>query len=352
MKITLSNIFEQDEEDDKNILTSLLQFARDEIKSWELEDADPFIKDIIVKYPRGASKVTFNFKNDYEVAELLDISDEDIHMLHSLGYGYEFTDDYNITQDLKDGYGNFWFSFNQDNIKLLKKISEYLIPEHEFNLDDEKFNKKLYEILDGDFDSELENMIYEYVEQINQYNEEKTTEAIDKELDEMLDGTGFSVGRDLEKINTTVGNLIYAIREMDYEGNLEGLVKQILEGRGRSVGGWYDLTHQFYDIYDNERYQLDINRYLEKIWDKISEDENLEKLLKTRENIKKKYPLNTWITIPKDKTAKLKIKGFKGDQIVVVITSTEGKFETFEKSLSEENFYNLLYQLELFDLNT
>ena len=354
MRQSLLKIFEQEDDDNQDILTYLLRFARDEIRSWELEDADPFIKEVLTKYPRGASYVTFNFGSDTAVLNLLNIDDEDYHYINGISssYGFEHADNYTIHSDLKAGYAQLFYYFNTENQNLLKQISSLLVPNLEFDLNDEEFVKEFYQVLNDQYTGELDEMVDIYVSEVNTNVQEKMKERINEDFEEIFDGTGFYFNGDLENIYTTVGNLVYKIRELDYEGGLKDLVQDILRDRGSNIGPYHEYSYNYEGIYDQKYFQDSINTELEKIWEDLSEDENIQEYLKIRERIKSKFPINQWIPIPKDNTAKMKIVGFEDEFIKVAITSNRGKFRTFQKKLSEENFYNLLYQLELFDLNT
>ena len=71
-------------------------------------------------------------------------------------------------------------------------------------------------------------------------------------------------------------------------------------------------------------------------------------LLNLEKKILSKFKINVWYELPKDKKKSFKIKDFDRDDMTVSVEmrTPEGGFET--KKYSEEQFYNLLHQPELF----
>ena len=69
--------------------------------------------------------------------------------------------------------------------------------------------------------------------------------------------------------------------------------------------------------------------------------------------ISKKYEFDKWYDVPKDNSLSFAIKQIDRDDmkiLVVIDKKGEGSRQVKTVKMSEENFYNFLYQPELFDL--
>jgi hypothetical protein len=75
----------------------------------------------------------------------------------------------------------------------------------------------------------------------------------------------------------------------------------------------------------------------------------IKEYLELRNRIISKFKIDNWIDLPKDKKYKYKIKGFDKDDIKIFVELMT-PLGVKQVKLSEENFYNLLYQPSLFNL--
>jgi hypothetical protein len=138
------------------------------------------------------------------------------------------------------------------------------------------------------------------------------------------------------------------------------LFNQIVENNGKSIGGWYDNSYDFRDDdnFDKESFNRTVERNFDEILEKIEESSDLEggglkNFIEMISRIKSKFKLNIWYKLPKDKSVNFKISGFDRDKMKINLLlnkSDKGPYSGKSISLSEENFYKLLYQKELFDI--
>lgn len=346
MKRKIINVL-REQDDEKNLLVALRDFARDKIRTWDLEDADPMISNVHPKMPRGNSIVTFNMK-DKEVYDLLDLGEENEYALDDIKRDYDLVDSYSLKQDFEDGYGFFWDILNEENKNTLKRIASYLLPGVEFNLGNTEYQRKLNKILIDNFEYEVERVLSEFHYYEDQAVRETMKNTIKEDIDEMLYGTGFFMDSDF-KLYSTVAHLIVRIRETNYSGDLSGLIKSSLKDKGSRLY-WAELRYNSDDKYfDYDGYNKSAYSELNSIEEEILEDPTITENVEMAERITKIIPMNTPVPIPKEKTASVEILGFEDGKVKVNIVSP--KFGAKLKKLSEENFYNLLYQLELFDLD-
>lgn len=329
------------------LLTALRDFSRDKIRSWDLQNADPMINDVSVKTPRGNSIVTFNMK-DKEVYDLLDLGDDNIYSLDLTFDGYDIVDWYSLKDDFDEGYNAFWGILDETNKKLLEGIASILLPGIEIEISSVEYNRKLNKVLLDNFEGEIEQIIREFQYYENDAVRETMKNRISEDFEEMLNGTGFFMNYRYQ-LYSTVAHLILRIRETNYSGDLSDLIKSSLEDKGSRVY-WDEIRYNSDDKYfDFGGYNKSVYYELSSIEDKLLEDPTVLENIEIAKRITKIIPIDKPVPIPKDKTASVEVLGFEDGKVKVNIVSP--KFGAKVKKLSEENFYNLLYQLELFDLD-
>jgi hypothetical protein len=142
------------------------------------------------------------------------------------------------------------------------------------------------------------------------------------------------------------------------KANATTLVSEIINANGsrHRLGGWADDQYSFQDdkYFDSEGF----NNYAENKLDEIIEslEEEMEqgglsvgKFLTFKNNITSKFKPDRWYKLPKDPNINFKIDGFDREDMRVIVLITHPTKGTKKLKLTEENFYNLLYHLELFD---
>ena len=116
-------------------------FVRGNINRGELEDLYDDIG-VRIRNPLGMSDIIIEYKNDTDFFEnVLELNDDDIWfegVVNSSYSDYEFYDYRQVYDDFLEGDGILNY-FNSENIEKLKTIAELIIPEKEFNLNDEKY---------------------------------------------------------------------------------------------------------------------------------------------------------------------------------------------------------------------
>lgn len=346
MKRRLTNILKEENEE-KNILSALRDFARGKIDKWELTYSDPMISNIVTNHPRGNSLVYFNIDKEY-LSNLLDLGDENRYTMESISSNNEeLVDSYALYDDFREGYGPFWYHLDEDNLKLLKKIGDYLLPGQKFSTETE-YLLKFHKLLGEYFSSDVNSIIYTFQSYEDDAVRETAKEEIKKDFEHMLYGTGFFVDKDYD-LYSTVAQLFLHMRETNYSGDLSGFIENQLKDKG-SRYYWYDLRYNSDDEhFDKDGYNRDIYSELSAIEDEILENPNLQETLDMAERITKIIPMNKPVPIPKQPSATVEVLAFENGKVNVNIVSPN--FGAKFKKLSEENFYNLLYQLELFDLD-
>ena len=342
-------------------IKSLREFTRGKIDYRELEDSDESILKVKPSDPLGQSTIVIDFDEDEKFFKALDITEDDQWFLSAINSsygGYEFMDSYQVEEDFKEGY-NIYGELNEENNKKLKEIAELILPGDEFDLNDDKYKTKLSETLLGLFDDEINYILGDY--QSEKDSEMLTTarDSIEKEINNFLESIGFILVRGYDQIATTAANLLmWSSRLQIPKIDVLSLFNQIIEytGTGR-LGGWYENTYEYqdYENFDSVSFNNTVERQFEKILEKLDEDEDsggekIKEFLGFRKRIITKFGINGWNTLPVDKTVKFKVESFDRENMKLTIMVEKHYKGMRRLKLSEENFNNLLYQPQLFDL--
>jgi hypothetical protein len=341
-------------------IKNLREFTRGKIDRYDLQDSDESIS-VRPSNPLGMSEIIIDLGQDKDFFNLLDLSEDDIWfegMVNSPYSDYEFMDYRQMLDDFLEGYYILDY-FNEENVERLRTISDMILPEKEFNLqsDDFKlpFSKLLYEL----FESEVSDIIEDFTYKKNNEMQQVAQNSINKEIDSYLEDIDFEMYTKYDQISTTAANLLmWAARLGIKRADAVTLVSEIINANdsSRRLGGWSEDAYSYQDdkYFDNN----DFNNYVENKLDKIIEslEEEMEQgglsvgeFVNFRNRIVNKFKLDTWYKLPKDPKIKFKIDGFEREGLKVVVLIMHPTKGTRKLNLTEENFYNLLYHLELFD---
>ncbi len=340
-------------------IKALREFTKGKIDYRELEDSDESILKVKPSDPLGQSTIVIDFNEDEKFFKSLDIGEEDVWFLNAISShynSYEFMDSYQVEQDFKDGY-IIYGDFNEENLAKLKNIAEIVLSGEEFDIEDEKYRVKLSEILLGLFESEMDWIISDYSSEKNSEMLTTANESIESEINTVLESIGFTMFRDYDQIATTPANLLmWSTRLQLPKIDAISLFNQIIVSTGTGkLGGWAENSYEFQDYknFDLNSFNNSVERQLDKILEKLDEDDNGEKIkefLEFRLRIVRKFGLNKWNKLPSDKTVSFKVEGFDQEEMKLIIRLEKQSKGMRQLKLSEENFNNLLYQPQLFDL--
>jgi hypothetical protein len=342
-------------------IKALRAFTRGKIDYRELEDSDDAILKVKPSDPLGQSTIVIDFDEDDKFFKTLDISEDDQWFLNAINstYGsYEFMDSYTVEDDFKQGYVVYG-DLNEENKEKLKEIAELILPGEEFNLDNDDYKVKLSDTLLSLFDNEIDWILSDYTSEKNSEMLTTARISIEKEINGFLESIGFILVRDYDQIATTPANLLmWSTRLQLPKIDVISLFNQIIEysGTGR-LGGWHENSYEYqdYDNFDFDAFNNVVERQFEKILEKLDEDEDsggekIKEFLGFRNRIVKKFGLNKWNKLPSDKNVGFKVEGFDRENMKVTIMLEKQSKGMRRLKLSEENFNNLLYSPQLFDL--
>ena len=338
----------------------LKNFANGKISAYELQDVDPLIERVRTNSQNLAqSELTIEFDDDVKFFNLFDISDDDvwfIKMINSYYSDYEFIDYYTVKEDFLQGYIIFGY-FDDENIEKLREVNK-LIYGRKFDLQDEDFRKGLANKMFDAFNFPTQNILHDYQTEKNREMIQVAQKSINKEINDYFKEFDFEF-IPYDGLKTTAANLImWYIRTNSVHLPIEELLKKVFETSRTDIGGWHEYSYDYQndEYFDNESFNRTVSRSLDEILEKIEDNYeregfDLKSYIDMVDRIVKKYGSERWHNLPKKpKEVRFKVIGFDKNPNKIEVKLQKGLKERSLK-LSEENFYNLLYQPTLFNFD-
>jgi hypothetical protein len=337
---------------------ALRNYVKGKIDSYELKESDDLIYRVIEdRQNRGQSEIVLSFDREDEFLKFLGLHEDDIwfyQVVNSPYSDYEFIDSYSVKEDFENGEG-LYYSLDEENEEKLADISRIILP-MKVDFNNENFRSQLFKKLLTNFKDDTEDILYDFQLERNREMRITAQNSINKEMMDYLDKFDFNeFGNDGFK--TTVANLIMLyVRENAIHFSLKELIKRITENSS-VPGNWLDNQYEFQDDgnFDKESFNSYTSSKLDKILEKLEDSEEgvtIQDYTEMTQRITKKFEQDKYYNLPKDlkKETRFKIDGFLYPAMKVVVTLSKGMKQRKVK-LSEDNFYNLLYQPSLFNLD-
>lgn len=338
---------------------ALRNYAKGKITKDELLDSDK-----LFSYMRedrntpGQSVLSIEFRNKEEFLRAVGLQDYDINTYLSITSpysDYEFFDYYSTHDDFMEGYG-FYHQLDDENNEILSQISKAILP-MKVNFDDDEYRRELSEKLMTNFKKETSNIVDDYRDEQNISLNTSMNRGITKEMDDYFNELGLDVDDNGFKI--TVADLISLyIQESSIHLPLKELLSNIFS-RKNAPGGWDEDWYSYKDDNDfdsvrfNQSAYSNLNKILDEIEDLgVEEGVDINDFTAMTSRITKNFNQGEYYVLPKDvsKETRFKIEGFNFPSMKVSVVLQKGLKQRII-SLSEQNFYNLLYQPSLFSLD-
>jgi hypothetical protein len=335
---------------------TLKDYVKGKIDKGELEDSDSEIYHVREdKSNRGQSVIKLGF-NDKKFWEKVGLHEDDVwfmKMINSYYSDYEFMDSYSVKEDFTNGYTIF-YELNEDNIEKLKRISRYIFPK-KFDLENEEFRSKFAEKLLSSFKRETQDILDDYQSEKNREMSHVAQKSIQKELNDYFNEFGFTYIPD-DEFTTTVANLMmWYIRENAIHEPITDLLPKIFSSSKMSIGGWQENSYEYQDSkeFDSVSFNNYVERKLDEIIERIEDgadsDFDVKDYVGMVDRISKKIEVGKWHNLPKKKDVRFYIENFEMNPNKIVVKLSRA-LKQRELKLTEENFYHLLYQPTLFNL--
>jgi len=338
---------------------ALRNYAKGKIDSHQLMDADKLFDSIKEDYRNPAeSIIRIDFNNKEDLLKTLGLADEDIYFYFDVTSpynSYEFIDSYSAQEEFGDGYG-FYNYLDEENMITLSQIARAILPK-KVDFGDAESLKELSAVLLQNFKREIENIIDEYASEKNYQMNREAYKVVEKELKDYTDSLGFEVTD--TGLRISVGQLIHLyLMENAIHIPLKKLLEKVFES-DKQYFGWSDDIYEYAN--DNDFDSVRFNKYAGQILDNIidrivdageEEGVDINDFLAMTARIEKKFETGKYYFLPKDKTkeTRFKVEGFEFPNMKISVGLQKGLTEK-TVSLSEQNFYNLLYQPSLFSLD-
>lgn len=334
----------------KEFFIVLRDYFKNRATSQDLMDADPNVYDVREdRSNRGLTKIKLQFKNDF-IAKLLGLQEEDISFYNWVNSPYDswsFVDSYQVQENFLEGWG-IWYYFNEENIELLKKIAKWGFS-MDFDINDEDSKKELAKFLSNSFPKETDSILNDFESEKNYEMNQFASKSMEEDLKDAFEGLPFKSLKD-DSIELTVGELTVMYLESDLlHESIKNMLRKVFENKD-FIGGWFENSYEYQndEYFDSESFNRSTNWQLEKIFDQIMDNEDITaEYIKMVNEVTKRFKLRTWYTLPKNKKYRFEVYGFDRENLKIEVRLQKDlKQRTIKLSL--ENFFNLLYQPELF----
>jgi hypothetical protein len=297
------------------------------------------------------SKIDLRFDED-EYIKLFNPSDDDMWYYNAITGNYdtyEWEDDYQATEDFKEGY--FFNQFNEENLKKVKEIISIISPQSvELETDDQKSEagKKLMDM----FRNEVESMIYEYTSLTNESKTRGFNQMIKDDFCNPFYNYGIFTKHCLREYFTSVGMLLSLYDTMgDKTLTISELLFRI--GSDMEIGGWGDFIYEIDGVdFDQEYFDSECSRHLYKIIDKLEDESEYADIYGYGELFKRldsKFKINSRYYTKNGKDFFYRGINPKNNRILIQVFKKDGSAGMEERSYTEEEFNNFLVSPELFE---
>ena len=322
----------------------------EQVSSRELENADDAIYDF--KYTPKApfkSKIDLSFDED-DYIKLFNPSDDDMWYYNAITGNYdtyEWEDDYQVTEDFKDGY--FFNQFNQENLTKVKQILSIISPESVELETDEQKSEAAEKLIDM-FGNEIHAIIYEYTSLTNECKTKGFEQMIKDDFCNAFYNYGIFTKTCLREYFTSVGMLLSLYDTMgDKTLSISELLFRI--GNDMEITGWSDYIYEIDCVdFDQESFDSECSRYLDKIIDKLDDESQYKDIYEYSELYKrldKNFKINNRYKTKSGREFFYRGINIRNNRILIDVFKKEGGMES--RSYDEQEFENFLVSPDLFE---
>lgn len=337
-----------------DVFIALRDFLQGKINEYQLRDVDPGIDRVNRKSDLGSSILYYDYGDDESLFKAMGVSEEDIYAYQSVGnsYGHDYYSEEMSHEDFNNGYG-LWDDIDADNIEKLELISQFIMKEP-CDLDNKDFINKFAETLYKVFPRETRSFISDYSQERDIAMKKNGESIIVDDLNNYFKG--------LDAFHTSSGEIGIKVQKLfdkyldlgSPHYSLKRIFKEIFKEQEPDLSNWNDVIWEsdWEEEFDKEEFNRSLERDLDTILEKLQDDEGAAKnFVELIDRVTSKHPQGYWKLLPKDKTKKVEysVRGFDyPTQKIIVQLRKDLKMKEFK--MTEENFNNLLYQPELFNI--
>lgn len=344
----------EDDVERYSVFRALKNYARGKINKRALENSDSKIHKVIEKNPLGLSEIIIDFEGD-TLLEKLGLQDDDVWFVRSMNssyHNYEFYDFDSTEQSLTDGWdgSKVW---DDETWDLVNKLSILLNNTEVLgNKDVDSIRKELFNKIHLLFPRKYNNYVGELNEMVNRQMREDAEEVVDSDLKNFAESNNFDFYGGYQSVKMKLIDLLNMYAETGkFDKNLEDLFEIYFGKKMDHLGGWLENQYEFEDSrkYDKDHFNWEIKKIFESILEEFEENPNYQEFIDLYDRINKKFPLEKSQKLPRDKKINFYVKSINPETLKIEVRLSNG-LRQITHSFSEENFYKLLYQPELFDI--
>lgn len=342
---------------------TLRNYVKGKADRYDIEHSDSSVDSVYERDPRGETLISFKFNDDGGFLKFLGLSEDDMffarHIMNRYSqYGFR-SEDF-VRDDFLEGFIVF-DDFDSENREKIIKILKIIKPEinwENFDGSDNNLNKDAIKILNTHFGDLMDRIVDDWHQEMENSSEEIAREVVQSEINSVLKNLKFEPTNNIFKVEITVDNLINlylrnGIVWLSFTKLFKDTIKRFedISDQYILIGGWSDNQSDFWgdDNFDKEGFNFYVEQILDKILSQIEGGEDFQKFLQFYEQVTKKFKPNVTYELPKKKGVTFTIKNFDKENLKVEIVLRKN-LKNITRKVNLENFYNLLYQPELFDI--
>jgi len=322
----------------------------EQVSSRWMENVDEAVYDF--KYTPKApikSKIDLRFdESDY--IGLFNPSDDDMWYYNAITGNYdtyEWEDDYQATEDFKEGY--FFNQFNEENLKKIRQILSIISPQSVELETDEQKSEAAEKLIDM-FGNEIGNIIYEYTSESNQCKTRGFNKMIEDDFCNPFYNYGIITKHCLREYFTSVGMLLALYDTMgDKTLTISELLFRI--GSDMDITGWSEYIYELDCVdFNQESFDSECSRYLDKIIDKLEDESQYEDIYAYADIYKRldsKFKINNRYKTKSGREFFYRGINVRNNRILIDVFKKEGGMES--RSYDEQEFENFLVSPDLFE---
>lgn len=320
----------------------------------ELKDVDELINGFKFnpKYP-GNSMIILYFDSEEDYWNLFDLTDDDIWFANNvMSYysDYEFDSEDSIQYDWNEGY--IIRNFNNDNLNTILSIFK-LIGFYKNNDDSDDYFSNGAKLLGDIYNNEVSSIVWEYANEMNICKKRGAIDMITSDSCEVFQKYGIFRKTCFTTYLTTVSTLLRLYKMV---GNTSLTITEVLEKIATDnidISGWSEYAYEVECIdFDDESFNRSVERQLEKIMDKITDNDDIidkQKFISDVSQFLDKYNFDSWYETPKDSQRQFKISNIDTEKQLIIISTRKYGYQHERRSYSVDEFNTFLHQPELFE---
>lgn len=317
---------------------------------YEMKHSDDLISKFVYNESNpGKSLVRLTFYDTDEFFALFNIDENDkwfVDRMFSSYDSYDFYDSNYAYEEWKEGY--IIEGFNDENYKRFNEIVSLVAPQYS-NLNDNEQMQKAALLTDEMF-SEISDIYDDWVTEYNLCLNRGGVEWVESDLCGIFSNYGLVEKECMKEYLTTARILLSLYNQVkDSTLTLSELLSELV--KDKDIGGWDEHMYEIDCVdFDNESYQKYVSDRLDKIYDRLEDDENfanVSEYSRLYQEITSKYKIDTNYQTEYGKSFKIIKINPVDNKIHVAVDMGNGQGQ--QRSYTEEEFNNFLVSPELFE---